>query len=184
MHTDPYDSAGNNLIEIAKSLNIIDNVKFSDSLVPTEKLNILYNIADVTINIAYSEGFGLTTLESMMAGKPIIVTQTGGLTRQVIDKDTLEEYGVAIMPEIVTIAGTQNVPYLNEDYVSVEKATKAILKIYEMSKEKRNVLGKSARIYAEKNFSYPSMIKSWNNSINDTILNWTSKYNRVRVEEI
>ena len=39
----------------------------------------LYNIADVTINMASNEGFGLGTCESLMCGTPISVNVTGGL---------------------------------------------------------------------------------------------------------
>ena len=42
----------------------------------------MYNIADVTINIASNEGFGLGTCESLMAGTPIIVNVTGGMQDQ------------------------------------------------------------------------------------------------------
>ena len=57
-------------------------VYFSDKKVETNQLNWLYNIADVTINIASNEGFGLGTCESLMAGTPIIVNVTGGLQDQ------------------------------------------------------------------------------------------------------
>ena len=43
---------------------------------------MLYNLADVTINIASNEGFGIGTLESMAAETPIIVNVTGGLQDQ------------------------------------------------------------------------------------------------------
>ena len=43
---------------------------------------ILYNIADVTINMASNEGFGLGTCESLMCGTPISVNVTGGLQDQ------------------------------------------------------------------------------------------------------
>ena len=46
------------------------------------ELNWNYNIADVTINIANNEGFGLATAESIKAGTPIIVNVTGGLQDQ------------------------------------------------------------------------------------------------------
>ena len=45
-------------------------------------MNMLYNISDVTINIASNEGFGLGTAESLMAGTPIVVNVTGGLQDQ------------------------------------------------------------------------------------------------------
>ena len=47
-----------------------------------KEMNILYNVADVTINIASNEGFGLATAESLMAGTPIVVNVTGGLQDQ------------------------------------------------------------------------------------------------------
>ena len=52
---------------------------FTKSKYPEWELNYLYNMADITINVASNEGFGLTTAESVMAGTPIIVTVTGGL---------------------------------------------------------------------------------------------------------
>ena len=39
-------------------------------------------MADVTINMASNEGFGLGTCESLMCGTPIIVNVTGGLQDQ------------------------------------------------------------------------------------------------------
>ena len=38
----------------------------------------MYNLADVTMNMASNEGFGLGTCESLMCGTPISVTVTGG----------------------------------------------------------------------------------------------------------
>ena len=45
-------------------------------------MNYLFNICDVTINLASNEGFGLGTCESLMCGTPIIVNVTGGLQDQ------------------------------------------------------------------------------------------------------
>jgi glycosyltransferase involved in cell wall biosynthesis len=39
----------------------------------------MYNMADVTVNIASNEGFGLSGAESLMTGTPIINNVTGGL---------------------------------------------------------------------------------------------------------
>jgi len=55
------------------------NITFSQDKLSSKQLNQLYNIADVTINIASNEGFGLGTAESLVAGTPIIVNVTGGL---------------------------------------------------------------------------------------------------------
>jgi hypothetical protein len=44
-----------------------------------KQLNFLYNIADVTVNIASNEGFGISWCESLHTATPIINNVTGGL---------------------------------------------------------------------------------------------------------
>jgi glycosyltransferase involved in cell wall biosynthesis len=82
MHTAPIDQNGTDLIKVAETLAPTCDIKFSDSRVTQEQLNYLYNLSDVTINIAGNEGFGLVTAESVMAGTPSIVNVTGGLQDQ------------------------------------------------------------------------------------------------------
>ena len=60
-------------------------VFLSTTKIPPEELAVLYNAADFTINISDAEGFGLSTLESLTCGTPIIVNMTGGLQEQVTD---------------------------------------------------------------------------------------------------
>ena len=82
MHTQPVDENGTDLPEVVR-INCPDyKVYFSDRKLEPDELNHLYNVADVTINIASNEGFGLGTCESLMAGTPIIVNVTGGLQDQ------------------------------------------------------------------------------------------------------
>ena len=165
MHTDPDDRFGQNLVEIANKLGILKNVRFSDQIVSYEKMNILHNVIDLNINIASLEGFGLSTLESMCVGKPILVTKTGGLTRQIINPDTLEIHGIALNPDFTTTVGTQDVPYLNEDYTSNTKVAKSLYDFYSLSIEEKTILGNKAKIYAENNFSYQKMISKWVSSL-------------------
>ena len=82
MHTQPVDDNGTDLPKVvednAPEINVIfDNGRWNET-----ELNYLYNLADVTINLASNEGFGLATAESIMAGTPIIVNVTGGLQDQ------------------------------------------------------------------------------------------------------
>ena len=172
LHTNPYDEEGQNLIDVAKELDILENVMFSDRHVTFEELNVLYNISDCAINISLAEGFGLTTLEAMQVGKPIIATKTGGLTRQVVNFKTGEENGVALEPELKTLVGSQSVPYIFEDYVSQDKIADAIKKIYDMDNTKRQNLGKKARKYVLENFKYEKTVKEWDKSLENTINNW------------
>ena len=82
MHTQPRDENGTDLPVVANTLAPDYKVYFSDRKLDTKQLNWLYNMADVTINMASNEGFGLGTCESLMAGTPIIVNVTGGLQDQ------------------------------------------------------------------------------------------------------
>jgi glycosyltransferase involved in cell wall biosynthesis len=82
LHTQPIDENGTHLPNVVKDLCPDYKVYFSDRKLDISQLNHLYNIADVTINIASNEGFGLGTCESLMAGTPIIVNVTGGLQDQ------------------------------------------------------------------------------------------------------
>ena len=79
MHTAPVDNNGTDLPEVVKNVCSDYDVIFSHQKLDDKELNFLYNIADVTLNMASNEGFGLGTAEAVMAGTPIIVNVTGGL---------------------------------------------------------------------------------------------------------
>ena len=83
LHTDPIDENGTNLPAVINALCPDYRVSFTNKrMLTTKELNYLYNLSDVTANIASNEGFGLSTAESLMAGTPIIVNVTGGLQDQ------------------------------------------------------------------------------------------------------
>ena len=184
MHTNPEDSQGTNLLEIAKHLDILDNICFSDQAATYEQINVLHNISDVCLNISYAEGFGLTTLESMQVGNPIIATTTGGLTSQVIDYTDGSHNGIPLTPKIKTLSGSQDAHYIYEDYVSVEDTAYALLEMYETGKEKRKELGQKCKKYIEREFNYNKMIESWDREIEYTLSTWKENYNRITLEEI
>ena len=79
LHTQPVDENGTDLPRLVRHLMPECNITFSQDKLDSKQLNWLYNIADVTINIASNEGFGLGTAESLVAGTPVIVNVTGGL---------------------------------------------------------------------------------------------------------
>ena len=79
MHTQPRDDNGTDLPAVKEALCPDYNILFSSNPVDAKILNYYYNIADVTINIASNEGFGISGIESVMAGTPIINNVTGGL---------------------------------------------------------------------------------------------------------
>jgi glycosyltransferase involved in cell wall biosynthesis len=147
-------------------------------------MNLLHNIADVTINISYAEGFGLSTLEAMMTGTPIIAPCTGGQTRQVVNAYTKEENGVALPIEYRTLVGSQGVPYIWEDHVSNETITNAMIKMYEMGDSGRKRLGRKALEYARSEFGMQKTIDLWHQKMVECILTWKNSRKSYELLEI
>lgn len=130
-----------------------------------------------------NEGFGLATLEAMMAGKPIIALKTGGLTRQVEDYRTGEQYGIALEPEVKTLVGNQMVPYIYEDFISHETLAKAFMTVYEWGPEKRAEVGRRAQAHAYRDYDIEQLIRDWDRTLTDLSENWRKNYQRwTRIE--
>jgi glycosyltransferase involved in cell wall biosynthesis len=183
MHTQPDDSEGPNLYATSEMLGISDSVVFSPERIDFEKMNILHNISDVCINISYAEGFGLATLEAMQCGKPIIALKTGGLTRQVVDHRDDSENGVALDVTHQTLVGSQQVPYIYEDYCSAQQTADALMKLYEMPKEEREALGNKARSYVQSEFALKDTVDQWDESLLELIENWEKRYKPWSIKE-
>lgn len=183
MHTDPTDPEGPNLYHVIDMLHLKDNVVFSKDRVGFPEMNSLYNFSDVVVNRSCNEGFGLGTLEAMMAGKPIIALKTGGLTRQVEDHRTGEQYGIALEPEVRALVGNQMVPYIYEDFISHETLAKAFMTVYEWGPEKRAEVGKRAMAHAHQDYDIKRLIHDWDRTLTDLSENWRKNYQRwTRIE--
>lgn len=176
MHTDPLDREGANLHHVVELLQLKDNVIFSSDRAGFEEMVHLYNACDSIVNISSNEGFGLGTLEAMMCGKPIIALKTGGLTRQVEDSVTGEQYGVALEPEVRSLVGNQLVPFIWEDLVSHKTVADAFMKMYDMGPEGREVLGKRALEHAYKDYDMSNVVQRWDETLTETIENWRNRY--------
>jgi len=160
MHTDPKDPNGQDLEEILEYLQLKQGqVLFSKQKLSIEHLSMLYNMADCTINVSDAEGFGLSTLESLSCGTPVIVNMTGGLQEQVTDGENW--FGVGIEPASKAIIGSQDIPWIYEDRLNGKDVVDALLKIYNMSKEERNKIGTLGRKHVTKNYNFENFIKKW-----------------------
>ena len=172
MHTQPRDENGTDLPVVAKTMAPDYKVYFSDQKLSTQQLNYLYNMSDLTINMASNEGFGLGTCESLMAGTPIIVNVTGGLQDQcgfklngefVTYKDydeiksfhddrkwkdnpdlTWGNWVKPIWPSNRSLQGSIPTPYIFDDRCSYEDAGKALLSWYLRGPDERERCGKKA----------------------------------------
>ena len=108
----------------------------------------------------------------MQTGTPIIATKTGGMTRQVVDHRDGTQNGVALDIEFKSLVGSQNVPYIFEDYVSSETIAAAIKKVFDMSPEERTKLGEKCMEYVRSEFSFQSTVDKWHDTLKKTIDNW------------
>ena len=167
MHTDPNDNEGPNLFSTSEMLGIENSVFFSRDRIDFDKMNVLYNISDFCLNVSFAEGFGLATLESMMAGVPIIAAKTGGLTRQVINHKNGSQNGVALDIDLKTLVGSQTVPYIYEDYVTNESIAKGIMKMYNSNRNSKNRSRLKSKVlkYAREEFSHQKTVDLWHDSM-------------------
>ena len=167
MHTDPKDPHGQDLEAIVRELDLVDGqVLLSRQKLAPEKIAELYNIADCTINISDAEGFGLSALESMACGTPIIVNLTGGLQDQATDGENW--FGIGIEPVSKAIIGSQQVPFIYEDRLNSDDVISAMHEMYELWLEKeddeQSEYKKMAKLGLEnvdKNFNFGKLCESW-----------------------
>lgn len=191
MHTAPVDENGTDLPAVIDAICPYQ-VKFTREKYEQEVLNQLYNLVDCTINISNNEGFGLTTVESLMAGTPIVVNVTGGLQDQCGFDFTADdyvklgslhnkvnwgnlEYGDWVEPVwSVThnINGSPATPYIFDDRVNNSDVSEAIMKFYKMGKSKRRERGLVGREYVLKNFTSKIMCDKISEGIESTIRNY------------
>jgi glycosyltransferase involved in cell wall biosynthesis len=173
MHTQPRDENGTDLPIVVEAICPNRNVYFSDDRLDFKEMNFLYNMADVTINIASNEGFGLGTAESLMTGTPIIVNVTGGLQDQCgfkykgkhldendyswvhslhNDKEwennpdlTHGEWVKPVWPRTRSLQGSMPTPYIFDDRCRWDEAAEAIKYWYDLGSEERTRCGELGR---------------------------------------
>jgi len=188
MHTDPKDPYGQDVETIMSELDLFDGqVMISKEKYPPEVLSMLYNIADITVNISDAEGFGLATLESLSCETPIIVTMTGGLQEQVTDGENW--FGIGLEPSSKTVIGSQEVPYIYEDRISKESFLAALEKMYNMSEEERKKLGTAGRAHVVKNYDFDTFCNKWATlmeSLHDDNGSWETRknYKSYKIKEV
>ena len=112
----------------------------------------------------------------MMTGCPIVAIKTGGLTRQVVDHRDGTENGVALPVEFRSLVGSQQVPYIYEDYVTCETVADGLMKICTLSEDERIKLRGKCLDYVKENFMIDDTVDEWHNSMCDLIDTWQQSY--------
>ena len=174
LHTQPVDEHGTDLPAVIRDVmpNMEKYIIFSTERTEADRINLLYNIADVTINLSSNEGFGLGTCESIMAGTPIVVNVTGGLQDQCgfvndngeyldPEKDFTYEWGsnhdgrfrnhgewaFPVFPVSRSLQGSPLTPYIFDDRASWEDAGERLMELYKLGREERKRRGELGRQY-------------------------------------
>ncbi len=160
MHTDVRDIHGQDLQKIISDLGLTNGeVLFSQEKVDSPDLATMYNASNLTICISDAEGFGLSTLESLSCGTPILVNMTGGLQDQATDGERF--YGIGLEPSSKAVIGSQEVPYIYEDRLNEDEFVDALVKLYEMDAEEYDQLRLDCAEWARNRFNFDKMIDSW-----------------------
>jgi len=204
MHTTQVEEHGTDLPAVISDCTSGINVIFTQQRYTEIELNYLYNLADVTINVASNEGFGLATAESVMAGTPIIVNVTGGLQDQCGFKDkktkkflTAEDYieigslnnkkkyensvtwGEWVKPiwPVRSTTGSVPTPYIFDDRIDYIDIVPLIREWYDMSREERKAAGMVGRewMLSDGILSREAMCKTLVDGMEGAFQNWKPK---------
>ena len=199
MHTQVRDDNGTDLAAVKNALCPDYNVVFSDRAVDTKTLNYYYNMADVTVNIASNEGFGISWCESLHTGTPIVNNVTGGLqdgcrfenaTGDWIEFDTHfpsnhngtfevhAEWCKPVFPTNRSLQGSPMTPYIFDDRVDFKDVANAIYYWYDMDKETRDHYGMQGHEWVngnESNMSAIEMSKRFIECIDTCLEKWTPR---------
>lgn len=176
MHTDAVDENGTDLPAVIKAIAPDLNIIITNTKLSVVEMNLLYNLADVTVNISSNEGFGLSGAESLMSGTPIIVNITGGLQDHcgfsisgsniapeqyteigsLHDADVWEksshldwgEWCTPVWPACSSLQGSVPTPYIFDDRVNYKHVGRAMWEWWDMTRAERKAAGAKGREYA------------------------------------
>ena len=162
-HCSPSDNNGTDLPRVCRHLMPDYNVAFTYTInngqpFDDNLMNLLFNSADVYVNMASNEGFGLGSAEALTVGTPIIVNMTGGLQDQCGLKDddgnllTAEDYielgsnhrgkykthgewVKPVYPASISLQGSPPTPYIWDDRCNPEDVAVNLREFYDMGRE-------------------------------------------------
>jgi glycosyltransferase involved in cell wall biosynthesis len=203
LHTQPVDENGTDLYAVRDMLftdEECSQIYFSDQRLPSQDINLLYNLSDAVILISSNEGWGLSLTEGMMCGKMIIANVTGGMQDQMkfvdengkwidFDKDfcsnhfgkykTCGEWAIPVFPSNMSLQGSVPTPYIFDDRADFRDAADAIMKVYELGAEERERKGKLAREWVtsdESMMTAENMSKNVIKHIDKVLENWKPRH--------
>ena len=199
-HCAPIDDNGTDLPRQCRHLIPDYDVCFTydnaNEAFDDEDMNLLFNSADVYINMASNEGFGLGSCEALTVGTPIIVNVTGGLQDQcgfrnedgefLTPDDYVElgsnhrgkyknhgEWVKPVYPTNISLQGSPPTPYIWDDRCQPEDVVPLFREFYDMGRKKRKKLGSlGTKFCKENNMTAEAMGQNFINSMNGAFENW------------
>tara|TARA_Y100000385_G_scaffold114477_1_gene118878 strand:+ start:28328 stop:29815 length:1488 start_codon:yes stop_codon:yes gene_type:complete len=201
LHTDPVDQNGTDLPALIRALCPNYPITFSGGKLPAQQLNYLYNVASVTCQPSSAEGFGLSVMESIMSGTPILGTVIGGIQDQMGFKHddgtpvTLSdfsaewpsnsdgrftkhgEWAFPLFPQI-NVQGSPMTPYIYDSRPSIKDMAKQLKKIQQLGRIELSRRGKVGREWAISNgFNSKGMSSAFIQSMQACFDTWTPRTN-------
>ena len=199
-HTEPVDQHGTDLPAVIKALCPPHyNIKFTGGKYPARELNYFYNLASLTCQPSSAEGFGLSVMESIMSGTPVLGSVIGGIQDQLgfkVDGEELStkhftaeipsnsnkqmstEYGewaFPVWPQI-NLQGSPATPYIYDSRPNVVDVARRLKEVHDLGREEINRRGLVGREWAIKQgFNSKGMCDAFIQSVNGCFENWKSR---------
>ncbi len=135
----------NRLLGLCDKLDLKENIHFCGR-VPSEHLPDYYKACDIFVNPSImdkagdTEGLGVSILEAMASGKPVIVSKVGGITT------------------ILGYKGSIGVPYGDTD-----KLSKRVIELLEDPSQRKNI-SQQAIETIQQHFSWPRLAEKFENA--------------------
>ena len=200
-HCQPSDPNGTDLPRVCRHLMPDYNVAFTYTInngqpFDDNLMNLLFNSADVYVNMASNEGFGLGSAEALTVGTPIIVNMTGGLQDQCGIRDdegnlltpddyielgsnhrgkykTHGEWVKPVWPASISLQGSPPTPYIWDDRCNPEDVAVNLREFYDMGREERKRLGGLGKKFCRENqMTATAMGENFIKSMNGAFENW------------
>jgi len=200
-HCTPSDPNGTDLPRVCRHLMPDYNVAFTYTINNNQPfhdkmMNLLFNSADVYVNMASNEGFGLGSAEALTVGTPIIVNMTGGMQDQcglrdddgnLLTPDDYTELGSnhrgkykthgewvkPVYPASISLQGSPPTPYIWDDRCNPEDVAVRLREFYDMGREERKRLGALGTKFCRENqMTATAMGENFIKSMNGAFDNW------------
>ena len=199
-HCNPLDDNGTDLPRVCRHLipdyDICFTYNAHNRPFDDNEMNFIFNSADVYVNMASNEGFGLGSAEALTVGTPIILNVTGGRQDQcgfrnddgelLTPDDYIElgsnhrgkyknhgEWVKTVYPASISLQGSPPTPYIWDDRCNPEDVAVKLREFYDMGRKERKRLGALGTKFCKENqMTAPKMGQNFIDSMNGAFENW------------